>query len=132
MEKGEFTKMREPSKTDFGYDNELYIWRDYKRLGEYIIAMRIYYEYLVKCHKDNISGQMTNQEHSASEVVKTNVFTIREEHLRDGRSRQCRINDGFKTFELVGLLTYVRKDIFKQLAGKSPNPDIVNKTVITE
>ena len=132
MEKGEFIKMREPNRTDFGYDTELYIWRNYQGLGEYIEAMRIYYEYLVKCHKHRISGQMTNKEHSDSEVIKTNTFTIREEHLRDGRSRQCRINDGFKTFELVGVLTYVRKDIFKQLADKSQKPDIVSKTVIKE
>jgi len=124
--------MREPNKTDFGYNLELHIWEQLSGLGNYITAMREYYEFLTQCSKEGKSGQMTDVEHKMSEILVTKRYTVVEEHRRDGKSRQIRTVEGFNTLELLGLLTYVRKDIIAQMKNKSPKPDIVSKIAIKE
>jgi len=64
-------------------------------------------------------------------VVKTKKWTIEHIIFEDGTSGLSRTNDGFNSFELIGLLEISKDDIIKQIKGEI-KPDVVNRTLIVE
>ena len=61
-------------------------------------------------------------------MKRVKVYQIQVEKTSEG-SKLSRVNNGFNSLELLGLLNFLREDIFKQLRGEI-KPDVVKRTVI--
>ena len=66
-----------------------------------------------------------------SKVIKVQKWTVEVTHFEDGTVQMDRINDGFNPYELIGLSTYMREDIVKQME-KTIIPTVVNRKVIKD
>jgi ArsR family metal-binding transcriptional regulator len=61
----------------------------------------------------------------------TKKFSIEIGVNDEGKFFMHRINDGFDSFELLGVLTYIINDIYAQMAGNF-KPDIIKREIVDE
>ena len=63
-------------------------------------------------------------------ITKIQEYTLKHTTYEDGTSTLHRHNDGFNVFELIGMLTVIRRDLMKQIEGISEGPTHVIKTAV--
>jgi len=63
------------------------------------------------------------------EIIKTQTYTIKTFHCKDGSYTMERTNDGFDSLELLGALSLTINEITFQLTKGIYTPDVVKRII---
>ena len=68
----------------------------------------------------------------SEKIIKSRTYTFTIDELDNGRNRFTRENNGFTTFELIGLLTYAKDEITAMIDGDLSVDEVVRIKVVKE
>jgi hypothetical protein len=74
---------------------------------------------------------MEQEENQENKIVKTKTYTITVDQFEDGSKHMKRVNHGFDPLELLGLSSFIQKEVTDQIQGHFM-PDIVTRQVIVD
>ena len=76
-------------------------------------------------------GGILEKHSDLNKIIKTQMFTLRIDHLANGSYNMSRQNDGFNIHELMGYISFIQLEICKQLSGEI-KPDVIKREVIID
>lgn len=65
-------------------------------------------------------------------LIKVRKWVMEEKTFDDGKCTLVRTNDGFSTFELLGLADLARDEIISTIKGRAPHFDYIQRQIITD
>jgi hypothetical protein len=74
---------------------------------------------------------MEQEEIKDNKIVKTKTYTITVDQFEDGSKHMKRVNHGFDSLELLGLSSFIQKEVTDQIQGHY-KPDTVIRQVIVD